>query len=197
MKRFLNILISGMFLFAATSCTYISDMFAEVPSDYGTTVSCKFNGKLLYRDESKMFDFTALLGTCYIPKYSFAIKFGCPLIYNSYNESGSIDITIASDETFGLNVKYDITSVNNRFDIKSHAGFTKMTDKYKATEGWVMFDSIEVSSDGTSCLASGTFSFDAVNTSDSSDKLKVRDGYFRGVKLNYFDSSVITKADFQ
>mgnify|MGYP007111735641 FL=1 len=71
MKRFLNILISGMLLFAATSCTYISDMFAEVPSDYGTSVSCKFNGKLLYRDESKMFDFTALLGTCYIPKYSF------------------------------------------------------------------------------------------------------------------------------
>lgn len=197
MKRFFHLLAAGLLLFAATSCTYISDMFAEVPSDYGTTVSCKFNGKLVYREESKTFDFAEILGSCYIPNYSFAIKFECPLIYNSYNETASISITIASDDTFGTNVKYDIGSINNRFDISSHAEFTKATKKYKATEGWIMFDSIEVSSDGTNCLASGTFSFDAVGNSDSSDRLKVRDGYFRGVHMNYFDGSVITKADFQ
>ena len=197
MKRLLNILVSGMILLAVSGCTYLSDAFADVPVDYGTSVSCKFNGKLVYREESKNFDFTEILGDCYVPNYSFAIRFGCNLVYNSYNESGSLDITIASDKNFELFVKYDISSVNNRFDISSHAGFTKMNEKYDATEGWIMFESLEVSSDGTSCIASGTFSFDAVNRSDSSDRLKVRDGSFRGVQLNYFDSSVITRAAFQ
>ena len=195
MKRLINILTLCILLHSACGCRYILDLTADIPEDYGTSISCKLDGRLAYRRESDTFDFTQILGDCYVSESSFCINWGCVLGYNTYDKTCRMKITAATDEELELNVKYDVSSVSEYMEKESYATFSIDPVLYTAESGWIMFDSMELSSDCTSCTVSGSFSFDALGDSELAENLKVRSGSFTGVLLNYFDDSILDLDD--
>lgn len=195
MKRIINILTLCILLHSACGCRYILDQTAEIPEDYGTSISCKLDGRLAYRRESLNLDFREILGDCYVTESSFYIQLGCPLAYNTSDMTCRMKIAATADKEFELNVKYDVSSVSEYMEMDSFATFSIDPVLYTAESGWIMFDSMELSSDGTSCIVSGSFSFEAVGDSEPAKNLKVRNGSFTGVLLNYFDDSVMVGPD--
>ena len=186
MRRIIKIFALCALMFVALGCnkakTYVDP--------YGTAVSCQLNGEYFYRENNRSIEYRQTLGDCYMSNSSFVVKVKTALIERETLATAVMNFVIASSESFGLNVKYDISSVNNQYDISSYSTFEFEGKDYTATEGWVMFDSIEVLSDNSSCFVGGSFGFTATDKTGTGI-LEVQSGSFSGIQLNFFDSSVL------